>query len=215
MYPAFEKPFLTPYVPVDAITSRTPLTLTGEVVDRRALPDDHPFWDYSGNTDFGSVGGDRHGPAFRTASIFTTLASKKQSAARRATRQERREGRHLESTLSDGRDNVLTRHSRGRAGRGTLNYDELAGLEEIYLEDSYVREIFEEERFTSFKLLAALTPEHPQYEEPALREPHCFGRSRCKCRAAAVTMYYRMFMRHGTSDRNTMERRMITWFTPG
>lgn len=60
------------------------------------------------------------------------------------------------------------------AGLGPLNYDDLPGLEAVYLEDSFVREIVECESFTSFTLLAALTPDHPQYEAPRPREQHSY-----------------------------------------
>jgi hypothetical protein len=53
-----------------------------------------------------------------------------------------------------------------------LNYDELPGLEDVYLEDSFVREIIERSDSTSFSLMAALAPEHPDYESPARREAH-------------------------------------------
>jgi hypothetical protein len=53
-----------------------------------------------------------------------------------------------------------------------LNYDQLPGLEGIYLEDSFVREIVETEDYTSFTLIAALSPDHPAYEEPAPKEAH-------------------------------------------
>jgi hypothetical protein len=55
-----------------------------------------------------------------------------------------------------------------------LNYDELPGLEDTYLEDSFVREIVETDDYTSFTLVVALTPNHPAYESPAPKEPHSY-----------------------------------------
>jgi hypothetical protein len=55
-----------------------------------------------------------------------------------------------------------------------MNYDKLPGFEDVYLEDSFVRAIFEDETSTRFMLLLALLPGHPLYEEPRPLEPHCF-----------------------------------------
>jgi hypothetical protein len=63
---------------------------------------------------------------------------------------------------------------------GPLNYDELPGLEDVYLEDSFVREVVQELTFLSFTLTAALAPSHPAYEPPPKGEKHCF-------RSAALT----------------------------
>ena len=54
----------------------------------------------------------------------------------------------------------------------TQTYGELPGLEDVCLEDSFVREIVETTVDTSFALTVALTPEHPDYETPAPKEAH-------------------------------------------
>jgi hypothetical protein len=61
-----------------------------------------------------------------------------------------------------------------------LTYDQLPGLEDVYLEDSLVREIVETESCTSFTLLIALTPDHPAYDGRAPTEAHAY-------RAATLT----------------------------
>lgn len=61
-----------------------------------------------------------------------------------------------------------------QAGLGTLNYDELPGLEGVYLEDSYVRDIAESPLLLGFTLLVALGPDHPQYVRPRPGERHCY-----------------------------------------
>jgi hypothetical protein len=53
-------------------------------------------------------------------------------------------------------------------------YAELPGLEGVYLEDSFVREIVDEPDFVRFVLLVALLPGHPWYERPEPKEPHCY-----------------------------------------
>ena len=51
-YPDFEHVVLAPNVPPEGIKSAKRKVLTAEVVDRMELPDDHPYWDYAGQTDF-------------------------------------------------------------------------------------------------------------------------------------------------------------------
>jgi hypothetical protein len=63
---------------------------------------------------------------------------------------------------------------RPRSESAELNYDELPGLEGLYLEDSFVREIVETEDFTRFTILAALTPGHPAYDDQVPTEAHCY-----------------------------------------
>jgi hypothetical protein len=57
---------------------------------------------------------------------------------------------------------------------GPLNYDELPGLEDVYFEDSLVRDVVRSPTYLSFTLTAAIRPSHPSYEPPALGEKHCF-----------------------------------------
>ena len=61
-----------------------------------------------------------------------------------------------------------------QAGVGRLNYTDLPGLEDVFLEDSLVRDIVETAEFVSFTLLVVLTPSHPAYERPPHLERHCF-----------------------------------------
>jgi hypothetical protein len=63
---------------------------------------------------------------------------------------------------------------RPRIEGAELNYDELPGLEGLYLEDSFVREIVETDDSTRFTLVAALTPEHPAHDDPVTPEAHCY-----------------------------------------
>jgi hypothetical protein len=61
-----------------------------------------------------------------------------------------------------------------QAGIGPLNYDELPGLEDVYLEDSFVREIVESDTYVSFTLVVALLKDHPLWEDPPRGERHCY-----------------------------------------
>jgi hypothetical protein len=69
---------------------------------------------------------------------------------------------------------LLPLDTSSQAGIGPLNYDELPGLEDVYLEDSFVRDIESTPSLLRFVLVAALTPAHPAYERPSPREQHCF-----------------------------------------
>jgi uncharacterized Zn-binding protein involved in type VI secretion len=51
-YPAFEDVILTPRVPQEGIVRMEKLQATGEVVNVREIPDDHPFWDQGGHKEF-------------------------------------------------------------------------------------------------------------------------------------------------------------------
>jgi hypothetical protein len=90
---------------------------------------------------------------------------------------------------------ISTRTDEG-AELPELKYDELPGLEDVYLEDSFVREIVETDTYTSFTLMAALRPGHPSYGEPAPKEQHRY-------RMAALTFSE---IRSRTWHARTMER---------
>ena len=61
-----------------------------------------------------------------------------------------------------------------QAGMGPLNYDELAGLENVLFEDSFVREIVETKDALKLVLTVALTPQHPAYEPPEAGQKHTY-----------------------------------------
>ncbi len=61
-----------------------------------------------------------------------------------------------------------------QAGVGPLNYDALPGLEDVLLEDSFVREIAEEPGALRFTLMAALGLSHPFFQPPPSNVRHCF-----------------------------------------
>jgi hypothetical protein len=61
-----------------------------------------------------------------------------------------------------------------QAGLGPLNYDELPGLEDVVLEDSFVREVVETPDGLRFVLTAALKRTHPFWQPPRSNERHCF-----------------------------------------
>jgi hypothetical protein len=54
------------------------------------------------------------------------------------------------------------------------DYTELPGLENVYLEDSWVLGIAETADSLTFTLEAVLTPEHPRYVTPPPDEQHCY-----------------------------------------
>ena len=54
------------------------------------------------------------------------------------------------------------------------DYNELPGLENVYLEDSWVLGIAETDDSLSFTLEAVLTPEHARYIAPPPNLQHCY-----------------------------------------
>jgi hypothetical protein len=59
-------------------------------------------------------------------------------------------------------------------GLGPLNYSDLPGLEDVSLEDSFVREVVQDGATLRFILLAALLRDHPFYSGPRGNERHSF-----------------------------------------
>jgi hypothetical protein len=57
------------------------------------------------------------------------------------------------------------------------SYHQLAGLENLYLEDSYVLGLRELESSIEFDILAVLTKAHPLYSPPGELEQHCYRRA--------------------------------------
>ncbi|NEQ42464.1 MAG: hypothetical protein F6K00_02435 [Leptolyngbya sp. SIOISBB] len=55
-----------------------------------------------------------------------------------------------------------------------LNYQQLPGLEKIYLEDSYVLGIEESEKHVKFSLELVLTEKHVAYTDPKPGEQYCY-----------------------------------------
>lgn len=58
------------------------------------------------------------------------------------------------------------------------NYFEWEGFEALYLEDSYVLGISEEEEIITFYVEAVLTEKHPLYKAPNEDEQYCYKRGR-------------------------------------
>jgi len=56
-----------------------------------------------------------------------------------------------------------------------IDYTKFPGLAGVYLEDSYVLEIFEKPGELIFKLDAVLTPESPAYRAPRPDEQYCYA----------------------------------------
>ena len=54
------------------------------------------------------------------------------------------------------------------------DYSEPATLHDILLSDSYVMNIVQSETAFRFRLIAALTPNHPKYSQPRPNEHHCY-----------------------------------------
>lgn len=55
-----------------------------------------------------------------------------------------------------------------------FNYYQLPGLEQIYLEDSYVLNVEEAEDYIKFLLLLVLTEKHAAYTPPKPGEQYCY-----------------------------------------
>jgi len=54
--------------------------------------------------------------------------------------------------------------------------DPLQTLDQVYLEDSYLLGLVAEGRQLQFRILFALTGEHPSYQPPLPHEQHCYRR---------------------------------------
>jgi hypothetical protein len=73
-----------------------------------------------------------------------------------------------------------------QVGVGSLNYEELPGLEHVCLEDSFVREVAQDGGTLRFVLTAALLRGHPYYTNPRSNERHCFRPATLTFREAQV-----------------------------
>lgn len=58
-----------------------------------------------------------------------------------------------------------------------INYYELPGLENIYLEDSYVLDIQISNTSAQFLLDLVITKNHPKYKHPSPKEQYCYKKS--------------------------------------
>jgi hypothetical protein len=56
------------------------------------------------------------------------------------------------------------------------SYDELPGLEHLYLEDSFVLGLVERDDAIAFTVEAVLTEEHPRHRPPLPGERYCYAR---------------------------------------
>jgi hypothetical protein len=71
-------------------------------------------------------------------------------------------------------DRLADEDTSQQAGLGPLNYDALPGLEDVVLEDSFMREIVEAPGTLRLVVMAALRKGHPFYEPPSPNERHCY-----------------------------------------
>lgn len=55
-----------------------------------------------------------------------------------------------------------------------VHYGKLAGLKDVYLEDSFVLGISQDDASLRFTMLFVLRESHPDYVPPARRERYCF-----------------------------------------
>jgi hypothetical protein len=65
----------------------------------------------------------------------------------------------------------------GSAVSAAVPYNLIAGLEHVYLEDSYVLDIIARVEHVVFRLDLVLTPGHPLYRTPQPTEQHCRRRA--------------------------------------
>ena len=68
-----------------------------------------------------------------------------------------------------------------------VSYSELPGLENVYLEDSFVLDIEESSDKLVFELDAVLTPAHPSYAPPRPDEQYCYRRARLQFKTDSVS----------------------------
>ena len=67
------------------------------------------------------------------------------------------------------------------------SYEDLPGLDVVYLEDSFVLAIRESPHELVFELDAVLTPRNPAYTSPPENEQYCYRRGRLIFRSADIT----------------------------
>lgn len=60
----------------------------------------------------------------------------------------------------------------------TVNYDQLTGLEGVYLEDSYVMDILISPSKVEFAIEFVLTESHPRFTPPPPNEQYCYRQGR-------------------------------------
>lgn len=74
-------------------------------------------------------------------------------------------------------------------------YHEIAGLEGVYLEDSYVLGITEKADEISFQVEFVLTEQHPAYRPPLENEQHCYRRGSLTFHGVRDVRWARLSMR--------------------
>lgn len=79
-----------------------------------------------------------------------------------------------------------------------INYYNLKGFENVYLEDSYVLDIESDEHSVRILLEAVLTEEHPQYTSPLPNEQYCYRKARIVFKDAEKVIWTRKNMRRYT-----------------
>ena len=76
------------------------------------------------------------------------------------------------------------------------SYDDLPGLDVVYLEDSFVLAISESPHELVFELDAVLTPKSPAYAPPPENEQYCYRRGKLIFRSADITWLARSDARY-------------------
>ena len=102
-----------------------------------------------------------------------------------------------------------------QAGDAPLNYDELAGLEQVLFEDSLVREIVETRHEMKLVLTAALTPQHPSYEPPEAGQKHTYRPATLTFPHKVKTIWHSRNFGHftdaeGATDQGNIDRFVAT-----
>ncbi len=60
------------------------------------------------------------------------------------------------------------------SSRGRVHYGRLAGLKDVYLEDSFVLSVIDEPRSLRFTVLMVLREQHASYVKPTSQERYCY-----------------------------------------
>ncbi len=115
-----------------------------------------------------------------------------------------------EVTLDPVAERAAEDDTSHQAGLGPLNYDELPGLEDVVLEDSFVREIVEAPSGLRLVLMAALGPKHPYFDGVRSDEQHCYRPATLTFPDARVRWHSRSALRFtdatGASDVGNIDR---------
>ena len=86
-------------------------------------------------------------------------------------------------------------------------------LRHIYLEDSFVLGLIEDQNSIEFELEAVLTPEHPSYHPPKANEQHCYQKLVLRLGNCSNVNWIRKSLRPSTDAKGNIDYGNIDHFS--